>query len=114
MKSSTAPSGGPFSSSSSVSAESGILGAPTIRTRLAGAQLSLDQRGQLLELRRARDAEQIEEDRFRAGQRGPRLLAQAQAHRAVPFGAREHGVLRDEHGEPAAQQIAHRLEDADV
>src|SRR6266436_4941542 len=38
MKSSTAPSGGPFSSSSSVSAESGILGAPTIRTRLAGAQ----------------------------------------------------------------------------
>src|SRR6267143_1942257 len=114
MKSNTAPSGGPFSSSSSVSAESGMLGAPTIRTRPAGAQLSLDQRGQLLELRRARDAQQIEEDRFRAGQRGPGLLAQAQPHAAVCFGARDHGVLRDEHGEPAVHQISHRLEDADV
>src|SRR6267142_5414664 len=108
MKSRTAPSGGPFSSSSSVSAESGILGAPTIRTRLPRAQLSLDQRGQLLELRRARDAQQIEEDRFGAGQGGPRLLAEAQPHLAVRFGARENGVLRDEDGEPAAQQIAHR------
>src|SRR3981081_3574725 len=101
MKSSTAPSGGPFSSSSSVSAESGILGAPTIRTRLAGAQLSLDQRGQLLELRRARDAEQIEEDRFGAGQGGPRLLTEAQPHLPARFGAREPGVLRAADGKPA-------------
>src|SRR5882724_7767149 len=103
MKSSSGPSGGPLASSSSVSAESGILGAPTIRTRLAGAQPSLDQRSQLLELRRARDAQQVEEDRLRAGQRGPRLLTQPQTHAAVRFGAREHRVLRDEHGEAAAQ-----------
>src|SRR5205814_6450765 len=113
MKSSTAPSGGPLSTSSSVSGGSGILGAPTIRTRLAGAQPSLDQRSQLLELRSARDAQQVEENRLRAGQRGARLLTQAQAHAAVRFGAREHRVLRDEHGEAAAQQIPHRLEDAD-
>src|SRR5215813_6100574 len=97
MKSSTAPSGGSFASSSWWISPFAMLGVPTIRT---GG--------------RSGHAQKVEQHRLGAGQGGSRLLAEPEAHPAVRLRAGDHGVLGDEHGEPAAEQVPHRLEDADV
>src|SRR5207249_3605371 len=111
MKSSTAPSGGPFPWSWSGS--SAIRLGTNDFTPPGPAQL-LDQPRQLLELGRVGSAEQIEEHRLGAGQGGAGLLAQAQAGLAIGVGAGDDRVLGEKDGEIAADQVAHGLEDADV
>src|SRR3954451_16878724 len=113
MKSSTAPSGGALPSSCCCSSSLGTAGRDDSTESSPRATL-LDQRCKLLELRGPRDAEEVEEDRLGAGEDRARPLAQAQAGRAVRLGARDHRVLDEEDGEPAADQVADGLEDADV
>src|SRR5438105_2633753 len=73
-----------------------------------------DESGKLLELRRSRGTEQVEEHRLGAGQDGAGFFAKIQPDPAVLLGARNDGVPGDEDLEILAQQVADGLVDADV